>query len=143
MLGSRGTARAREYRGRPSPVRFALGSPSLSPVRSTATGSPIAEDAIEEMKLRFLEGSLSSPTSASPKLDSSPLAQTTTPLRSSPSQAHASKIPIPVSLTSTSTSPFSPTIPRTPDLMSDFSDTTTQLSGPESPPRDDGRMHSM
>ena len=123
---------------RPSPVRFASGSPSLSPVRSTATGSPITEDAIEEMKLRFLKGSSSSPASASPKLDSSPSTRTTTALRSSSSQAHASKIPVPVSLTSTSTSPLSPTIPRTPDLMSDFSDTTTQSSGPESPPRDDG-----
>ncbi|KAJ7925920.1 hypothetical protein B0H13DRAFT_1973881 [Mycena leptocephala] len=69
-------------------MRYSSGSPS--PVRHSASPGP-TEEAIEEMKRRFMKGS------------------------------------------------STPAIPPTPDLTSDFSDTTSS-SGPDSPPRDDGSI---
>ncbi|KAJ6503392.1 hypothetical protein C8R47DRAFT_1038983 [Mycena vitilis] len=95
-------------------TRYSSGSPS--PVRHSASPGP-TEEAIEEMKRRFMKGSSTSPATS---LASTPPLQPR--LRSSRSSGRLS----------------SPAIPPTPDLMADFSDTTTSSSGPDSPPRDSG-----
>ncbi|KAJ7786462.1 hypothetical protein B0H16DRAFT_1490559 [Mycena metata] len=99
-------------------MRYSSGSPS--PVRHSASPGP-SEEAIEEMKRRFSKGSSSSPNTS----------VTSTPplkprLRSSRSSGRLS----------------SPAIPPTPDLTSDFSDTTSS-SGPDSPPRDGGSVNDV
>ncbi|KAL0951016.1 hypothetical protein HGRIS_007757 [Hohenbuehelia grisea] len=123
---------------RTSPTRQ-TGSPS--PVRYTATGSPApTEAAIEEMKQRFMRGSTPSPArSPSP---TKPLSLARTPLRSahsSPSLPQlSSNIPVLVNKPGGSKEPVDvdvESVPPTPDLVSDFSDTTTQSSGPDSPPQ--------
>ncbi|KAJ6621229.1 hypothetical protein B0H10DRAFT_2019325 [Mycena sp. CBHHK59/15] len=105
-----------EQRSKSPSLRYSSGSPS--PVRQG--GSPVPTDeAIEEMKRRFMKGSSSSPATST----------TSTPPLSRPalrSSRSFSSAPL-----------FSPTIPPTPDLTSDFSDTTSS-SGPDSPPRDSG-----
>ncbi|KAF6766330.1 hypothetical protein DFP72DRAFT_985401 [Ephemerocybe angulata] len=99
----------------------------VSPLRTRATGSPIpAAEAVEEMKKRLLKG----PPSSSPGR-SSPFSST---------QASSSRDRVLSLQSSSSTSDygsFSPRIPPTPDLISDYSDTMTQssFSEPGSPPR--------
>ncbi|KAJ7808265.1 hypothetical protein B0H14DRAFT_2870810 [Mycena olivaceomarginata] len=95
-------------------VRYGSGSPS--PVRHSASPGP-TEEAIEEMKRRFMKSSSGSP--ATSVTSTPPLSKPR--LRSSRSSGRLS----------------SPTIPPTPDLTSDFSDTTSS-AGPDSPPRDNG-----
>ncbi|RDB28901.1 hypothetical protein Hypma_015389 [Hypsizygus marmoreus] len=125
---------------RASPARFASGSPS--PVRRQATGSPVLNiEAIEEMKQRFMKGSSHSPGPKPQTPAESPSMRTTAPLRLSRSSASLNsspKIPM-LNYYNEPVSPQSPSIPPTPDLMSDFSDTMTQssFSGPDSPPRND------
>ncbi|KAJ6575258.1 hypothetical protein B0H19DRAFT_1127900 [Mycena capillaripes] len=97
-----------------SPLRYSSGSPS--PVRHSASPGP-TEEAIEEMKRRFMKGVSTSPATSLPSTP--PLSKPR--LRSSRSSGRLS----------------SPAIPPTPDLMSDFSDTTSS-AGPDSPPRDAG-----
>ncbi|KAJ6604789.1 hypothetical protein DFH09DRAFT_1354464 [Mycena vulgaris] len=100
-------------------MRYSSGSPS--PVRHSASPGP-TEEAIEEMKRRFMKGSSASPnTSIS---STPPLSKPR--LRSSRSSGRLS----------------SPAIPPTPDLTSDFSDTTSS-SGPDSPPRDIGSVYDV
>lgn len=138
------SSRTRYTSGSPSPVR-----PHVTGGRST-TSSP-TEEAIEEMKRRFL-GSTSSPTSSSPvpstppltirRKSFSPSVKSTGPLNF-PSSTASSKIPASTSLSSSSGStpnayrPPSPassassidnSVPSTPDLVPDFSDETTTLS---------------
>ncbi|KAJ7706037.1 hypothetical protein B0H17DRAFT_1192587 [Mycena rosella] len=104
-------------------MRYSSGSPSpvRSPVRHSASPGP-TEEAIEEMKRRFMKGSSASPSTSLPSTP--PLAKPR--LRSSRSSGRLS----------------SPSIPPTPDLMSDFSDTTSS-SGPDSPPRDSGSVYDV
>ncbi|KAJ7293714.1 hypothetical protein C8J57DRAFT_1704391 [Mycena rebaudengoi] len=97
-----------ESGGSPS-ARYSPASPS--PMRHTSPAP--TEEAIEEMKRRFMKGPSSSPAATPPR--------STRSLRSSRSFGSGSL--------------SSPTIPPTPDLTSDFSDTTSS-SGPNSPPRD-------
>ncbi|KAJ7492487.1 hypothetical protein FB451DRAFT_1218490 [Mycena latifolia] len=109
-----------EERVKSPSMRYSSGSPS--PVRHSASPGP-TEEAIEEMKRRFMKGS-----SASPSTTSTP---STPPfskprLRSSRSSGRLS----------------SPVIPSTPDLTSDFSDTTSS-SGPDSPPREPGSVYEV
>ncbi|KAF8898600.1 hypothetical protein BD779DRAFT_1607360 [Infundibulicybe gibba] len=114
---------------RSTPIKYSQGSPS--PVRSQVTGSPVpTQEAIEEMKQRFLKNSTSTHTSEDIPISTRPLR----PARSSSSLHEASKALTPAPLPVEPTSPKSPTAPATPDLMSDFSDTMTQSSwsGPES-----------
>jgi LIM domain len=112
-----------------------------SPIRGQTTGSPApTQEAIEEMKHRFLKESpysSASRTSASTDHADPP---SIIPLHSSRSSTSRSTRP---SFTDSSSlfdeapaSPLSPTIPQTPDLISD---TTTQSSssGPDSPPRNE------
>ncbi|KAF7339354.1 hypothetical protein MSAN_02149200 [Mycena sanguinolenta] len=97
-----------------SSARYGSGSPS--PVRHSASPGP-TEAAIEEMKRRFMKDSSTSP--ATSVTSTPPLSKAR--LRSSRSSGRLS----------------SPSIPPTPDLTSDFSDTTSS-AGPDSPPRDIG-----
>ncbi|KAJ7235874.1 hypothetical protein B0H12DRAFT_1140950 [Mycena haematopus] len=97
-------------------VRYGSGSPS--PVRHSASPGP-TEEAIEEMKRRFSKGSSTSP--AASIISTPPLSKPR--LRSSRSSGRLS----------------SPAIPPTPDLTSDYSDTTSS-AGPDSPPRDGGSV---
>lgn len=124
---------------RASPVRGGASS-SASP---QITGSPAPTlEAIEEMKQRFMKGSYSPRSSKAHSPVDSPSARQAsmrrsrsyTPLRENSS----SRIPTPV-FHDDPPSPQSPLIPRTPELMSDISDTMTQssFSGPDSPPRHD------
>ncbi|KAJ7103386.1 hypothetical protein B0H15DRAFT_812097 [Mycena belliarum] len=106
--------------GHKSPsMRYSSDSPS--PVRHSASPGP-TEEAIEEMKRRFLKGSTVSPSVSAPSTPpiSKPL------LRSSRSSGRLS----------------SPALPPTPDLISDFSDTTSS-SGPDSPPRESGSVYDV
>ncbi|KAJ7110073.1 hypothetical protein C8R44DRAFT_271813 [Mycena epipterygia] len=104
-------------------MRYSSGSPSpvRSPVRHSVSPAP-TEEAIEEMKRRFMKGSSSSPSTS--VTSTPPLSKPR--LRSSRSSGRLS----------------SPAIPPTPDLMSDFSDTTSS-SGPDSPPRDSGSVYDV
>ncbi|KAH7915407.1 hypothetical protein BJ138DRAFT_1077635 [Hygrophoropsis aurantiaca] len=115
-------------------------------------------DAIEEMKRRFIRQSSSSPSQvelyASSSTASSP--PSTSLLQTPPVKPPVpSRIPVSKRLSasprlrhSMSTSSLgSPRdrlswIPSTPDLMSDFSDTTTQSSGPSSPPFNSPQTHA-
>ena len=94
-----------------------------SPVRGQSTGSPApTQEAIEEMKQRFLT---ESPYPSSPRTPTS--ARRADPLLDAPATQ------------------LSPIIPPTPDLISDFSDTTTQSSssGPGSPPRNNELFNEL
>ncbi|KAH7931137.1 hypothetical protein BV22DRAFT_1027898 [Leucogyrophana mollusca] len=112
-------------------------------------------DAVEEMKRRFMRQSSSSPAaqvepvSMTPSPSSTPLLQTP-PVKS----PMASKIPVAKRLSASPSLRHSMSasslgsardrlswIPSTPDLMSDFSDTTTQSSGPSSPPFNSPQTH--
>ncbi|KAF8216082.1 hypothetical protein K438DRAFT_1659433 [Mycena galopus ATCC 62051] len=110
-----------EERSRNNSPSMRYGSGSPSPVRHSASPGP-TEEAIEEMKRRFMKGSSTSPATS----------VTSTPplkprLRSSRSSGRLS----------------SPSIPSTPDLTSDFSDTTSSSAGPDSPPRDGGSVSDV
>ncbi|KAJ6519961.1 hypothetical protein C8R45DRAFT_953397 [Mycena sanguinolenta] len=105
-----------EERARTNSPSARYGSGSPSPVRHSASPGP-TEEAIEEMKRRFMKGSSTSP--ATSVTSTPPLSKPR--LRSSRSSGRLS----------------SPGIPPTPDLTSDFSDTTSS-AGPDSPPRDPG-----
>lgn len=103
-------------------------SRNISPVRRQRTGSPApTQEAIDEMKQRFLKGSSSIKSSIE-----SPSLKTTSPLRISRSSTSLRNTRAPKE----PGSPLSPVIPPTPDLVSDFSDSTTQssVSCPDSPP---------
>ncbi|KAK7463724.1 hypothetical protein VKT23_005661 [Stygiomarasmius scandens] len=84
--------------------------------RPTTPSPAPTEEQIEEMKRRFMKSSTSSPQPDLPTIRPR--------LRSTRSSGSLSQLP------NLSSSP-----PDTPDLISDFSDTTTQSSGPDSPPR--------
>ncbi|KAJ8521403.1 hypothetical protein ONZ45_g1889 [Pleurotus djamor] len=133
--------------GQSLPLRSA---DSPSPVRSARNSPAPTEEAIEEMKQRFLRGTSMSPSSASiamspPSVVSpSPLALprmgSIGNLRSPP---QVSRIPRSVALTtqrrndtpSIASSTEVDSVPPTPDLISDFSDVNTVSSGPDSPPQ--------
>lgn len=122
-------------------MRRTTGSPS--PVRPQTTGSPAPTiEAIEEMKQRFLKSSQSPSSSKVHTPVDTPSARLSMRRRShssaSPQENYRAKIAAPV-FYDDPPSPQSPPVPRTPDLMSDFSDTMTQssFSGVDSPPRDD------
>ncbi|KAK7064116.1 FMN-dependent dehydrogenase-domain-containing protein [Favolaschia claudopus] len=89
---------------------------STSPSRGDSESPGPTEDAIEEMKRRFMKSSSGSPAAVT---STPPLSKPR--LRSSRSSGRLS----------------SPAIPPTPDLTSDFSDTTSS-AGPDSPPRQGG-----
>ena len=120
-----------------------------SPVGGQTIGSPPpSQEAIEEMKQRFLQGSPYSSTARTPTSDYHPDPPSITRLYSRPSTPCGPKSGFshPSSLCDKlPASPFSPIIPQTPDLMSDFSDTMTQSSssGPGSPPRDDEDFNEL
>ncbi|KAJ7727838.1 hypothetical protein DFH07DRAFT_851572 [Mycena maculata] len=99
--------------------RYSSGSPS--PVRNSASPGS-TEEAIEEMKRRFMKGSSSSPSTSLPSTP--PLSRPR--LRSSRSSGRLS----------------SPTIPHTPDLTSDSSDATSS-TGPDTPPREGGSVYDV
>ncbi|KAF7347721.1 hypothetical protein MVEN_01529300 [Mycena venus] len=107
-----------EERSRTNSPSIRYGSGSPSPVRLSASPGP-SEEAIEEMKRRFMKGSSTSP--ATSVTSTPPLSKPR--LRSSRSSGRLS----------------SPAIPPTPDLTSDFSDTTSS-AGPDSPPREGGSV---
>ncbi|TFK41026.1 hypothetical protein BDQ12DRAFT_703859 [Crucibulum laeve] len=104
-------------------------SNSISPIRPHTSGSTAPTgSAIEEMKQRFIRGLSSSPASPPTRTHSS----ISNHYISSPvSQTFMS----PMSVSISPASLGSPTIPSTPDLVSDFSDSMTQssFSGPDSP----------
>ncbi|KAG6911858.1 hypothetical protein DXG01_000105 [Tephrocybe rancida] len=110
----------------------AIGKPTA--LQRQSTGSPAATAvAIEEMKQRFTKSPSPSRGTSSPI---SPAIQNTPPLGLSRSfnSMRSSPIAAPRFDPSPASSPLSPIMPPTPDLMSDFSDTTTQSSfGPDSP----------
>ncbi|KAJ7181799.1 hypothetical protein C8R43DRAFT_912227 [Mycena crocata] len=108
-----------EERNNSPSMRYSSGSPS--PVRLSGSPRP-TEEAIEEMKRRF---SSSSPSTSASTTSTPPLSKPR--LRSSRSSGRLSS---------------SPAIPPTPDLTSDFSDTTSS-SGPDSPPRDIGSVYDV
>ncbi|KAJ7070900.1 hypothetical protein C8F01DRAFT_1108273 [Mycena amicta] len=100
-----------------SPKRYST-SGTASPSRESPNARP-TEEAIEEMKRRFMKGSSTSPaasTSSTPPL-SKPR------LRSSRSSGRLSS-------------------PSTPDLTSDSSDATSSV-GPDSPPREGGSVYDV
>ncbi|KAJ7494611.1 hypothetical protein B0H11DRAFT_909887 [Mycena galericulata] len=99
--------------------RYSSGSPS--PVRHSVSPG-LTEDAIEEMKRRFMKGSSSSPSTSLPATP--PLSNPR--LRSSRSSGRLS----------------SPGIPPTPDLTSDSSDAASS-TGPDSPPREGGSVYDV
>lgn len=110
-----------------------------SPVRGQTTGSSApTQKAAEEMKQRFLKYS-SSPRTPTPT-DCDPLSTPCfSPRSSTHSRARSSSNNSTSLFEKAPASPLSPTFPQTPDLMSDFSDATTQssFSGLDSPPRND------
>ena len=119
---------------RSSPIAYR----NSSQVSSPTMGSPApAQDAINEMKQRFIRGSSQSPCPKTP-VRNSPVIRGTPPLRLSRSSTslHASPNAFVPHSSSESISPYSPLLPSTPDLMSDFSDLLTQLSFPDSPKKD-------
>ncbi|KAH6917252.1 hypothetical protein BKA70DRAFT_1138683 [Coprinopsis sp. MPI-PUGE-AT-0042] len=125
-MGSPSGSPLRRSVGRPSfPVdsKSRSSSPSgASPTRGPRDASP-APEAVEEMKARLLRGL--GPSSASPSSSS---------LQSSRSRYSNSTLS--TSSRSDIDSSYGP-LPPTPDLLSDFSDTTTQSSfseAPDSPP---------
>ncbi|KAF7311031.1 hypothetical protein HMN09_00646500 [Mycena chlorophos] len=106
-----------EHGGSPSPLKRYSTSGTSSPLRDSPTRAK--EEAIEEMKSRFMKSSSASPaasTSSTPPL-SKPR------LRSSRSSGRLST-------------------PSTPDLTSDSSDATSSV-GPDSPPRDVGAGYDV
>lgn len=114
-------------------ARYSLGG-SPSPIRRTLTGGSVAtEDAIEEMKRRFMRESTGTPREVQ-DIPSTPSSRRMRRPRSSASM-HSSFSP-----QITDTRPFSECgspVPSTPDLLSDMSDSATQSSLPASPPRND------
>lgn len=127
-------------------VRSLLGENSIrafSPGKENIMGCHTpTQDAVEEMKQRFLKDSPRTSGQRIPASSCSPTASPSTNLlssRSSSSLRHRlSPSPVqPVLLAS-------PSVPQTPDLVSDFSDTTTQSStspsGLSSPLRDDDSL---
>ncbi|KAJ7638327.1 hypothetical protein FB45DRAFT_1131840 [Roridomyces roridus] len=93
-----------------------------SPEPEDRYGSPspgLTEDAIEEMKRRFMKGSSSSPSTSLPSTP--PLKPR---LRSSRSSGRLSS-------------------PALPDLTSDSSDATSSSAGPDSPPRESGSLYDV
>jgi len=109
-----------------------------SPIRGQTTGSPApTQEAIEEMKQRFLK---ESPDSSSKTLTFTHRTDPSSLIGLSSSMPSRAKSSIAVASPLLDTAPttrLSPIIPQTPDLISDLSDTTTQSSssGPGSPPR--------
>ena len=112
-----------------------------NPIRAQFTGSPAStQEAIAEMKERFLKESPSlSPRMLTSAHRADPSSITGLRFSSAPNRV-ISNFSDPSSwLDKAPTTRLSPVIPQTPDLISDFSDTTTQSSssGPGSPPRND------
>ncbi|THU91751.1 hypothetical protein K435DRAFT_758827 [Dendrothele bispora CBS 962.96] len=103
----------RDSASRPSSVLASRSRPT------TPSPAP-TEEQIEEMKRRFIK-SLTPSSSPQPDQSFPPIRRR---LRSMRSSGSLSQLP------NLSSSP-----PGTPDLTSDYSDTTTQSSGPDSPPR--------
>ena len=113
-------------------------------VSSPTMGSPApTQDAIEEMKQRFIRGSSQSPRPKTP-VRNSPVIRGTPPLRLSRSSTslHASPNAFASHSSSESIAPYS-LLPSTPDLMSDFSDTLTQSSFSDSPPKKDNYVQDL
>lgn len=124
-------------------------SPEAEMTRQSIESPTSTDDAVEQMKKRFLKhaASSSSLSSSSSSVSSSPLLHRPSPSRTLTPQ---SKIPVSTSrhgspsLGSSSSSPafsiarnrdsYASSIPSTPDLTSDFSDTITESSAPSSPP---------
>ena len=148
--------RSSSQEGSDSPTR-------ITPIRYTpSTSSPRpAGDSTESMKRRFLKSGSSSPAPSHTKSQPTP-SSSPRPLLDQQPLNTASKTPplskIPVAMF---TSRQSPSLRRpmavaggekksvrvrrqgdsaVPDLVSDHSDTTTQSSGPNSPPRDEGEI---
>jgi len=114
-------------------------------VSSPTMGSPApTQDAIEEMKQRFTRGSSQSPRPKTP-VRNPPVIRGTPPLRLSRSSTslHASPKTFVPQSSSGSISPYSPLLPSTPDLMSDLSDSLTQSSFSDSPPKKDGYVRDL
>ncbi|KDQ30661.1 hypothetical protein PLEOSDRAFT_1111438 [Pleurotus ostreatus PC15] len=145
-LGQRFSSPERgDYWDNASKMSPARANSSPSPVRYTPTRNSPAptEEAIEEMKQRFLRGTSMSPSlsaSRSPPPVTSP--PPVAPLRlasllnSRSSPVPPSKIPRPVTVQNVDDSPSEiDSVPPTPELGSEFSDTTTQSSGLDSPPQ--------
>lgn len=113
---------------------------NASPVRgqSTASTAP-TQEAIEEMKQRLFKESSSSPATSRTPFGSPANRPLTPPRFSIDSRASTSNSDARESALSRS-----PSIPPTPDLISDFSDTMTQSSHSEfdSPPRNDDKYIS-
>lgn len=113
---------------------------NASPVRGQTTGSTApTQEAIEEMKQRLFKGSSSSPATSRTPFGSPANRPSTPPRFSINSRASISNFDARESALSRS-----PSIPPTPDLISDFSDTMTQSSHSEfdSPPRNDEKYTS-
>lgn len=107
-----------------------------SSVGRHATGSPMPnQEAVEEMKQRFLKGIPS--LSDSQRSTSSTCTGPSRPRSSCSSNSGRVRRSVNDPSLMLEKASCSPTIPQTPDLMPDFSDTTTQSSssGPDSPPR--------
>ncbi|KAG6832463.1 hypothetical protein H0H92_001509 [Tricholoma furcatifolium] len=102
------------------------------PDRSSGSPAPAIE-LIEQMKQRFLKSPSPSPKAAPPAVRNSPNLRHS---RSSNSLYSSPKGNVPKYDDKQASSPISPLPPFTPDLISDFSDATTQSSiGLDSPPR--------
>ncbi|KAL1707113.1 hypothetical protein EV121DRAFT_199960 [Schizophyllum commune] len=102
-------------------------APDESPVRRQRTGSMVTDEAVEEMKRRFIKANTPAALVATLTGTGSPA----TPPRSetmSPPRSDAMSPP-------TRSDVMSPT----PDLISDVSDTATSISGIDTPPRSDYR----
>lgn len=113
---------------------------NTSPVRGQSTGSTApTQEAIEEMKQRLFKESSSSPATSRTPFGSPANRPLTPPRFSIDSRASMSNSGARESALSRS-----PSIPPTPDLISDFSDTMTQSSHSEfdSPPRNDEKYIS-
>ncbi|KAI4523528.1 hypothetical protein K525DRAFT_254516 [Schizophyllum commune Loenen D] len=110
-------------------------SPDESPIRRQRTGSMVTDEAVEEMKRRFIKANTPAALVATLTGTGSPAtpprSETMSPPRSdamSPSRSGAMSPP-------TRSDVMSPT----PDLISDVSDTATSISGIDTPPRSDYR----
>ncbi|KAL1673549.1 hypothetical protein EV122DRAFT_222487 [Schizophyllum commune] len=121
-------------------------SPDESPIRRQRTGSMVTDEAVEEMKRRFIKANTPAALVATLTGTGSPLTGTgspATPPRSetmSPSRSGAMSPPrSDVMSPSTRSDVMSPT----PDLISDVSDTATSISGIDTPPRSDYRSLTL
>ena len=152
-------ARSLNYEGHTSPMNDSPSQRTFDhfsiPGRelfTQCTGSPVSKDeAVEEMKMRFLRHAVSAPKSPRSG-SSSPFRQPSPAVKSPTPQKATSRIPVSTSRHETpalrhsysssslsssrggSFADIESSVPSTPELTSDFSDNITNSSAPSSPP---------